>query len=138
MTTHARLMKVGSIALTLALLIAWQGLARARTDSDQKSDDRHPTYTCSVKVPNAEPKDLSSLAKIRADAAIGAALNAYPGAVVTNLKLENENGCLVYGVHLNNGREVLVDAGKGTVIHSQATGSHEEQSEHEETGENED
>ena len=102
------------------------------------SDDRNPNYACSVKVPQPEPKDLSSLAKIKADAAISAALNAYPGTVVTKLKLENENGCLVYSVHLNNGRELQVDAGKGTIIHSQATGSHEKQSEHEETGENED
>ncbi len=106
--------------------------------SVRKSDDRQPNYACSVKVPKPEPKDLSSLAKIKADAAMGSALNAYPGAVVTKLKLENENGCLVYSVHLNNGSEVLVDAGKGTVLHSQAAVSHEDQSEHEETEENED
>ena len=106
--------------------------------SVRKSEVQHPNYACSVKVPEPEPKELSSLAKIKAEAAIGAALNAYPGTVVTKLKLENENGCLVYSVHLNNGREVLVDAGKGTVIHSQATGSHEEQLELEEAGENED
>lgn len=138
MTPKSCLMKVGSIALTLALVIAWQGFARAGKDSDEKFNELHPSYACSVKVPEPEPKDLSSLAKIKADAAIGAALNSNPGTAVTKLKLENENGCLVYSVHLNNGQEVIIDAGKGKVIRSQATGLHEEQSEHEEAGESED
>ena len=136
MTPHARLMKMASIAITLALVIAWQGFARAGKDSDEKSNDRHPSYACGVKVPDPEPKDLSSLAKIKADSAIGAALTANPGTAVTKLKLENENGCLVYSVHLNNGQEVMVDAGKGTVIQSQPAGS-DDREEHE-AGESDD
>lgn len=130
MTPKACLMKAGAIALALALVIAWQGFARAGKDSDEEFNEQHPSYSCSVKVPEPEPKDLSSLAKIKADAAIGAALTANPGTAVTKLKLENENGCLVYSVHLNNGQEVIVDAGKGSVIHSQRTGS-DDREEHE-------
>jgi uncharacterized membrane protein YkoI len=131
MTPKACLMKVGGIALALALVVAWQGLALAGKDSDERFNDRRESYACSVKVAEPEPKDLSSLAKVKADAAIGAVLTAHPGTVVTGLKLENEHGCLVYSVHLNNGQEVIVDAGKGTVIHSQPAGSDDRDSDRE-------
>ncbi|MGQ9921361.1 MAG: PepSY domain-containing protein [Desulfobacca sp.] len=74
------------------------------------------TPSCSIKVPEPEPFDLTSLAKIPADKAMSAALVAYPGARVRALGLENENGCLVYSVLLSNGLEVKVDAGNGQVL----------------------
>lgn len=69
-----------------------------------------------VKVPEPEPADLASLAKIPADQAMTAALAAYPGSRVRALALENEDGCLVYSVLLSNGLEVKVDAGNGQVL----------------------
>jgi hypothetical protein len=75
-------------------------------------------YSCSVKVPEPEPVDLTSLAKIPADKAMAAALATYPGSRVRALALENENGCLVYSVLLSNGLEVKVDAGNGQVVRS--------------------
>jgi hypothetical protein len=131
MTPKACLMKAGGIALAVVLVVAWQGLALAGKDSDERFNDRRPSYACSVKVAEPEPKDLTSLAKVTADAAIGAVLTVNPGTAVTGLKLENENGCLVYSVHLNNGQEVIVDAGNGTVIHSQSVGSGDRDSDHE-------
>lgn len=131
MTPRAFPMRASGIALALALVMMSQGLARAAKDSNERFNDRHLSYACTVKVPEPEPKDLSSLAKIEADAAIGAALTANPGTAVTRLKLENENGCLVYSVRLNNGHEVLVDAGNGSVISSQPAGS-DAREEHEE------
>jgi len=71
---------------------------------------------CSIKVPDPEPVDLTTLARIPADKALGAALAAYPGSRVRALALENENGCLVYSVLLSNGLEVKVDAGNGQVV----------------------
>uniref|UniRef100_A0A7C5AK43 PepSY domain-containing protein n=1 Tax=Desulfobacca acetoxidans TaxID=60893 RepID=A0A7C5AK43_9BACT len=72
-----------------------------------------PAYSCSIKVPEPEPVDLTSLAQIAADQAMAAALAAYPGSRVREVTLENENGCLVYRVLLSNGLEVKVDAGNG-------------------------
>jgi hypothetical protein len=138
MKRNTELLAVGSLVLVLAMTIAWQGLALAGNNSDRNSEDRRPSYACSVKVPEPEPKDLSSLAKVKADAAIGAALAANPGTAATEVKLENENGCLVYSVHLNNGLEVRVDAGKGTVVHSQPNDSHEKESEYGDAREDDD
>jgi hypothetical protein len=76
--------------------------------------------SCSIKVPEPEPLDLTSLAKIPADQAMAAALGAYPGSRVRALALENENGCLVYSVLLSNGLEVKVDAGNGHILHTEA------------------
>ncbi len=72
--------------------------------------------SCSIRVPDPEPVDLTSLAKIPADKAMAAALAAYPGSRVRALALENENGCLVYSVLLSNALEVKVDAGNGQVL----------------------
>jgi len=39
------------------------------------------------------------------------------------VELENDNGCLVYGVSLSNGLEVQVEAGTGVVLHQDFCGS---------------
>jgi hypothetical protein len=75
-----------------------------------------PAHSCSVKVPEPAPVDLTTLAKIPADKAMAAALATYPGSRVRKVALENENGCLVYSVLLSNGLEVTVDAGNGQVL----------------------
>jgi len=131
MNKYPELLRVGSIALALAMVVVWQGFALAKDDVAQNSGAQHPSYACSIKVPEPEPRDLSSLAKVRADSALAAATAANPGATATKVELENENGCLVYSVQLNNGLDVKVDAGKGTVIHSQPAGSDDRESEHE-------
>jgi hypothetical protein len=61
MKPNARIMKVASLPLALAMILAWQCLAAADKDFTQ-----HPSYICSIKVPEPAPKDLSSLAKIKA------------------------------------------------------------------------
>lgn len=80
-----------------------------------------------IKVPEPEPVDLTSLAKISADKAMAAALAAYPGSRVRGLTLENENGCLVYSVLLSNGLEVKVDAGNGQVLRDESEDGEEYQ-----------
>jgi hypothetical protein len=77
---------------------------------------RAPDYSCSIKVPEPEPVDLTALAKISADEAIATALAAYPGSRAMEMALENVNGCLVYNVLLSNGLEVKVDAGNGLLL----------------------
>jgi len=55
-------------------------------------------------------------ATITAEEAKAAALEAYPGTTVVQVELEREHGTLVYEVGLDDGLEVLVDAGDGTVL----------------------
>ena len=81
---------------------------------------------CSVTVPDPEPEDLSSLALITAAQAEEAALAAYPDATVEEVELDNENGCLVYSVELNDGQEVKVDAGDGEILGLEADDEDEE------------
>ena len=93
---------------------------------------------CSVTVPDPEPEDLSSLALITADQAREAALAAYPGATVTEVELDNENGCLVYSVELNEDMDVMVDAGNGTILGIETDDDHEDEGDVDEDDEYED
>ena len=78
---------------------------------------RDSGLSCSVTVPDPEPTNLASLAKITAGEAKVKALTAQPdGTTVIEVELENEDGCLVYGVELSNGSEVTIDAGNGKVL----------------------
>jgi len=55
-------------------------------------------------------------ATITPEEAKAAVLEAYPGTTVVEVELEREHGTLVYEVGLDNGLEVLVDAGDGIVV----------------------
>ena len=134
---------LGSIALALLITAIGAGkmaLAAAHPghtgNAAQNVQPQSPGYTASIKVPEPEPKDLSSLAKIKADQAMAAAQAAIPGAAVKKVELDNENGCLVYSVDMSNGMEVLVDAGNGVVLKKE-TAEAEEHEGHEK-GEKED
>lgn len=108
-------------SLALALLLAG-GVYTAALAAPEKSNSQVPMYTCSIKVPEPEPADLSTLAKIKADQAMASAQSAFPGAAVKKVELDNENGCLVYSVFLSNGLDVKVDAGNGNVLHHEPAG----------------
>jgi uncharacterized membrane protein YkoI len=86
---------------------------------EQEQDTQEPSYQSSITVPEPEPANLDSLAKITADQAKEAALAASPGATITQVELDNENGNLVWGVEFTNGIEVKVDAGNGMVVHTE-------------------
>jgi hypothetical protein len=110
--------KGASLALAL-LLVGWVGKGAwpaAPSGAQHQAQEQVPSYSCSIRVPEPEPADLSTLAKIKADQAMGAAQAAFPGAAVKKVELDNENGCLVYSVVLSNGLDVKVDAGNGTVF----------------------
>ena len=55
-------------------------------------------------------------AGITADEAKAAAEAAYSGAKAVAVELENENSQVIYEVELDNGLEVIVDAGNGEVL----------------------
>lgn len=107
---------VAVAALAVGLMLPMAAFAQGATPpADQGLNDQQPTYTCSLKS-GATPT-------ITAEQAKAAALAANPGATATSVELDDENGCLVYGVQLNNGADVKVDAGNGQVVHTEAAGA---------------
>lgn len=118
MRKRIRFPGIGSLALlTLFVMILSRPCAIA---------GQSPNNPCSIKVPKPEPTNLSPLAKITADQAMTAARAAYPGSRVQRVELQNDNGCLVYGVSLSNGLEIKVDAGIGVVIYQEQEDSEDE------------
>jgi uncharacterized membrane protein YkoI len=99
----------------------------------QEQDAQEPSYQSSTTVPEPEPQDLNSLAKITADQAKEAALAANPGSIVTQVELDNENGNLVWSVEFTNGIEIKVDAGNGMVVHTENDANEASESNAEET-----
>ncbi|MCL5798320.1 MAG: PepSY domain-containing protein [Patescibacteria group bacterium] len=91
-------------------------------------DNKTPSYTSSVTVSESletntseEVKKLSSLAKISADQAKAAAEKA-TGGTASSVKLEDENGNVVYAVTVGS-KEVKVDAGNGKILHTELADS---------------
>jgi hypothetical protein len=117
-----KLLLVGVVALLVAGILSTglvayaQGPTPTLAPGEEQGgpDDQSPTYTCSLKS-GATPT-------ITADQAKAAALAANPGTTVLSVELDDENGCLVYGVELSNGTDVKVYAGNGQVVHTEAAG----------------
>jgi uncharacterized membrane protein YkoI len=110
-------MKKQELILTFAGLIIGSMLAMHVTPVYSAEHEHNSRLSCSVTVPNPEPANLASLAKITAKDAKAKALIGQPdGTKVTEIELENEDGCLVYGVELSDGSEVTIDAGNGKVL----------------------
>lgn len=111
------------MAIGVSIALASDGPKTTATQSQQtqeaEQDVQEPSYQSSIKVPEAEPANLDSMAKITADQAKEAALAASPGAAVAQVELDNENGNLVWSVEFTNGIEMKVDAGNGQVVHTE-------------------
>ncbi len=91
-------------------------------------DEQQPQYAGSIQIDDSQYEGMSEAdeaAALQTKATItsaqveAAALAANPGATVVKTELDNENGALVYSVELNNGLEVKVDAGNGTILHTE-------------------
>lgn len=113
-----KVLGVGGLVMALAavLTLSSGNLALAGQQSQQ------PRYDCSIKVPDPEPADLTSLAKITPEQAKAAAQAARPGFPVKQVELENENGCLIYDVEFADGWEIKIDAGNGKVLYQHQEG----------------
>ena len=110
-------MKKRVLSLTVLGLVIGTMLAVSVTLARGTEHERDSGLSCSVTVPDPEPTNLASLAKITAEEAKVKALTGQPdGTTVIEVELENENSCLVYGVELSNGSEVTIDAGNGKVL----------------------
>jgi len=110
------------MAIGMSVALASRGsktvAAQSQQTQEERQNDQEPSYQSSITVPEPEPAGLDSMAKITADQAKEAALAANTGATATQVELDNENGNLVWGVELNTGADVKVDAGNGKVLHT--------------------
>lgn len=95
--------------------------------ADNKQD---PSYTSSIKTQDTqevndatESQQLASLAKISSDQAKTAAEKS-AGGTASSVKLENENGNVVYAVTVGS-KDVKVDAGNGAILQTDTTDSGE-------------
>ncbi len=90
------------------------------------NNKQEPKYTSSIRVPDTgqemddgtEAKQLASLATINSDQAKAAA-EKNAGGSASSVKLEEENGNIVYAVTVGT-KEVKVDAGNGNVLATEA------------------
>ena len=100
------------------------------TASPETDQVQEPTYSGSITVDqaatdaltgSAQCDALSRLATITPDQAKAAVEKT--GGVVVSIELNDENGALVYSVQLQDGTDVKVDAGNGSILNTQAAGT---------------
>jgi uncharacterized membrane protein YkoI len=118
---------VASMLIIVVLAGAVFVIAQGLTATDAGADKQSPSYSSSILVNDTqnegmteanESAALAGLATITPEQAKNSALNAYPGATVIKVKLDNENGAVVYSVELDNGLDVKIDTGNGDVLYS--------------------
>lgn len=102
--------------LALTGLLGVAPLAHAQSADSLSSCD---PVQGTIQVADDDDPDAAALAKVTADQARETALQAVPGATVTDVDLEEEDGFLVYEVDLRDGTteyDLIVDAGSGAVL----------------------
>ena len=86
--------------------------------------------------------ELANLAQITAEEAEATALGEFPGATITEVELERENGLVVYGVEVmtTEGQEyeVEVDAVTGEVVEIESEDDEDDDVDYEDEDENDD
>ncbi len=121
---------IGAAAgLTLLVGTIGGGIALAQSPTGSGQDQiETPVYTGSITVAQAQTEGMNEAdesaalqgqATVTADQSKAAAEAANAGAKATQVELDNENGVLVYSVQLDNGLDVKVDAGNGSVLHTE-------------------
>ncbi len=98
-----------------ALVLAVIALVLSRVSGPSDIDCGPVVGTVAV----ADGRASADLARVSVGDARAAALVAVPGAVVTDVDLDEEDGFLVYEIELAHNRQersVIVDAGTGTVL----------------------
>ena len=110
-------MKKRVLIPTVLVLVIGTMLAVSVTLARDTEHERDSGLSCSVTVPDPEPTNLASLAKITPkQAKVKALTGQQDGTTVIEVELENEVSCLIYEVTLSNGIEVSIDAGNGKVL----------------------
>jgi uncharacterized membrane protein YkoI len=108
-TSIAAVLVAGGLLGATALgAVHSQRASTAATQAESQSDNAQD-----------DEEAVDGVANITPDEAKAAALTQFPGATITDVELDNENGSLVYSVELTaNGtaHDVKVDAGTGAIL----------------------
>lgn len=91
----------------------------AENEGERDEDDERDSDRAERESDSAESARLQAFARITAEQARTSALAKVPGTA-GRVELENEDGNLVYSVHVRTAggdRDVKVDAGNGSVLH---------------------
>ncbi|MGC8658779.1 MAG: PepSY domain-containing protein [Desulfomonilaceae bacterium] len=112
--TFSKLVAALLTAVALVGTVAWAAPGRNRLES------------CTIKVPQPRPVDLTTLVEISVDQVMKIVRAAYPKAKVRTVSLEDLNSCLVYAVNLVSGPTILIDAGSGAILVNNENESQEE------------
>jgi uncharacterized membrane protein YkoI len=100
------------------------------TEVGQDAGEQESVITGSIPAPAesateqddaAEQAALQGLATLSPEQATAAAIAANPGTTATKVELGNENGFVVYDIKLDNGLDIMVDAGDGKVLYTEKT-----------------
>jgi len=137
MRTRSLLTGLGAGALMLGGVVATEPFASAATQGatppaqveEMEDDDTNATPV--VGTPLLQP--TIDLAKAQETA-----LQGQTGAAVASVKLDGEDGTLIYDVELDNGIEVEVDATSGEVLKTEQDGGEDEESRGDDGAEDED
>lgn len=103
----------------------------------EKSDNNEVSGG-TIRIENQTEADFPGMAKLTFDQSAQEALAAVPGKIL-KVKLENENGFLVYGVEVVTAdkaiMEVMVDAGSGKILATERDQTDTKDQESDEQGE---
>ena len=135
MRTRTWLTGLGAGALMLGGVVATEPFALAAM---QDATPPAQVEEMETEDPNATPIVGTPLLQPTIDLATAqqTALQGQTGAAVASVKLDGEDGTLIYDVELDNGAEVEVDATSGEVLKTEQDGESEDGEN--EDGENED
>ena len=84
-------------------------------DADLNETSEDDVFIGSIAISRGQT-NVRALAEITQDEAVEAAQTAHPDASAVEAELSVENGYLVYEVELDNGVELIVDAGTGEIL----------------------
>ncbi len=99
---------------------------------DQEKNDRkrgeqkeifEPAFSGTIPIKEAEGKDSTGLVAQYKDNIVGlekagaAAIKSHMGSGINGISLNVENGYLVYSVLMDDGTDIIVDAGSANILH---------------------
>ncbi len=115
---------------TLILVYAMSVNSFAAGDKEKNDSKRgeqkeiaEPAFSGTLPIKEAEGKDSTGLVAQYKDKIVGlekagaAAIKSHPGSGINGISLNVENGYLVYSVLMDDGTDIIVDAGSANILH---------------------
>ncbi len=111
------------ITTILIYAITMKSFAGGNHEKNEQEKIAEPSFTGTIPVDEEKVKDNNGLVAQYKDKIVGlekagtAALKVHPGSEVNGITLDVENGYLVYSVLMDDGTNIVVDAGTGNILH---------------------